>query len=94
MPRRCFRTAGSARSLVDGHLSDYDDAFFADRMLAYKPQMTSGKVTLLLRRCEFFSDRVVCLDPRRKLELWLDSNVLAGLVYEETERQNAVLEVE
>ena len=70
--------------LVDGHLSEDEDAFFAGRILAYKPEMTSRKVTLLLRRCEFFADRVVCRDPRRKLEVWLDSNVLPGLGWDLT----------
>ena len=79
-----FPYGGFGSILVDGHLSDDHDAFFADRILAYKPKMTSRKVTLLLRRCEFFTDRVVCRDPRRKLEVWLDSNVLPGLSWDLT----------
>jgi hypothetical protein len=79
-----FPYGGFGSILVDGHLSDDEDAFFADRILAYKPEMTSRKVTLLLRRCEFFADRVVCRDPRRKLEVWLDSNVLPGLGWDLT----------
>ena len=79
-----FPYGGFGSILVDGHLSDDENAFFADRILAYKPQMTSRKVTLLLRRCEFFADRVVCRDPRRKLEVWLDSNVLPGLGWDLT----------
>jgi hypothetical protein len=79
-----FPYGGFGSILVDGHLSDDEDVFFADRILAYKPEMTSRKVTLLLRRCEFFEDRVVCRDPRRKLEVWLDSNVLPGLGWDLT----------
>ncbi len=79
-----FPYGGFGAILVDGHLSDDEEAFFADRILAYKPEMTSRKVTLLLRRCEFFADRVVCRDPRRKLEVWLDSNVLPGLRWDLT----------
>ena len=79
-----FPYGGFGSILVNGHLSDDEDAFFADRILAYKPEMTSRKVTLLLRRCEFFADRVVCRDPRRKLEVWLDSNVLPGLGWDLT----------
>ena len=79
-----FPYGGFGSILVDGHLSADEDAFFADRILAYKPEMTSRKVTLLLRRCEFFADRVVCRDPRRKLEVWLDSNVLPGLGWDLT----------
>ena len=79
-----FPYGGFGAILVEGHLSDSEDAFFADRILAYKPEMTSRKVTLLLRRCEFFGDRVVCRDPRRKLEVWLDSNVFPGLNWDLT----------
>jgi hypothetical protein len=79
-----FPYGGFGSILVDGHLSDDEDAFFADRILAYKPEMTSRKVTMLLRRCEFFADRVVCRDPRRKLEVWLDSNILPGLDWDLT----------
>lgn len=79
-----FPYGGFGSILVEGHLSDDEDAFFADRILAYKPEMTSRKVTLLLRRCEFVADRVVCRDPRRKLEVWLDSNVLPGLGWDLT----------
>lgn len=79
-----FPYGGFGSILVDGHLSDDEDAFFADRILAYKPEMISRKVTLLLRRCEFFADRVVCRDPRRKLEVWLDSNVLPGMNWDLT----------
>jgi hypothetical protein len=79
-----FPYGGFGSILVDGHLSDDGGSFFADRILAYKPEMTSRKVTLLLRRCEFFADRVVCRDPRRKLEVWLDSNVLPRLGWDLT----------
>ena len=79
-----FPYGGFGSILVDGHLSDDENSFFADRILAYKPQMTSRKITLLLRRCEFFADRVVCRDPRRKLEVWLDSNILPGLGWDLT----------
>ncbi len=79
-----FPYGGFGSVLVDGHFSEDESAFFADRILAYKPEMTSRKVTLLLRRCEFFADRVVCRDPRRKLEVWLDSNVLPGLGWDLT----------
>jgi hypothetical protein len=79
-----FPYGGFGSILVDGHLSDDGNSFFAHRILAYKPEMTSRKVTLLLRRCEFFADRVVCRDPRRKLEVWLDSNILPGLGWDLT----------
>lgn len=64
---------------MEGRLANEEDAFFADRILAYKPEMTTRKVSLLLRQCEFLSDRVVCREPRRKLEAWLDANLLPGV---------------
>ena len=79
-----FPYGGFGSILVEGHLSEDDGVFFADRILAYKPEMTSRKVTLLLRQCEFFADRIVCRDPRRKLEVWLDSNLLPGLNWDLT----------
>ena len=79
-----FPYGGFGSILVDGHLSDDGNAFFVDRILAYKPTMASRKVTLLLRRSEFFADRVVCRDPRRKLEVWFDSNALPGLGWDLT----------
>ncbi len=79
-----FPYGGFGSILVEGRLSDDDCTFFADRILAYKPEMTSRKVMLLLRQCEFFADRIVCRDPRRKLEVWLDSNILPGLNWDLT----------
>ena len=35
--------------------------------------------SLLLRQCEFLADRVICRDRRRKVEVWLDANLLPDL---------------
>jgi len=77
-----FPYSGCGSILVEGSLSRDGDAFFADRILAYKPEMTSRKVSFLLRQCEFLADRVVCRDRRRKLELWLDSSLLGGIQWD------------
>jgi hypothetical protein len=82
-----FPYGGFGSILVEGHLSEDGDAFFADRILAYKPEMTSRRLSLLLRRCEFFADRVICRDPRRKVEVWLDANLLPGLDWDLTWNQ-------
>ena len=79
-----FPYGGFGSILVDGRLSDDEEAFFADRILGYKPEMTTRKVSLLLRRCEFFADRVICRDPRRKVEVWLDASALPGLDWDLT----------
>ena len=71
-----FPYSGFGSILVQGNLSNDGEAFFADRILAYKPEMQLRKASLLLRQCEFLADRVICRDPRRKLEVWLDSGLL------------------
>lgn len=77
-----FPYSGFGSILVEGNLSRNGEAFFADRILAYKPEMRSRKVALLLRQCEFLADRVVCRDRRRKLEVWLDSSLLGGIQWD------------
>jgi hypothetical protein len=79
-----FPYAGFGSILVEGQLSADSGAFFAHRILAYRPEMTSRRVSLLLRRCEVFADRIVCRDTRRKVEVWLDASVLPGLNWDLT----------
>ena len=79
-----FPYGGFGSILVQGNLSNDGEAFFAHRILAYKPEMQSRKVSLLLRQCEFLADRVICRDPRRKLEAWLDSGLLPGIDWDLT----------
>jgi len=79
-----FPYGGFGSILAEGHLSEDGQAFFAQRILAYKPEMTARKLSLLFRRCEFFHDRVVCRDPRRKIEVWLDASLLPGLHWDLT----------
>lgn len=76
-----FPYGGCGEILVSGHLSKDETTFFADSILAFKPQMRSRKVKVLLRQCEFLPDRVTLLDSRRKLEIWLDAGLLNGLVW-------------
>ena len=79
-----FPYGGFGSILVEGHLSEDGQAFFGRRILAFMPEMTTRKVSLLFRRCEFFQDRVICRDPRRKIEVWLDGNLLPGLYWDLT----------
>jgi len=74
-----FPYGGFGSILVEGKLSEDGGAFFAHRILAYRPEMNPRRVSLLFRQCEFFADRIVCRDSRRKLEVWLDANLLSGL---------------
>ena len=82
-----FPYGGFGSILVEGHLTEDGEAFFADRILAFKPEMTARKFSLLLRRCEFFADRVICRDPRRRVEVWFDANLLPGLDWSMTWNQ-------
>jgi len=79
-----FPYGGFGAILVEGHLSKEEDAFFADRILAYRPETVVRTVNFLLRQCEFLADRLVCRDGRRKLEVWLDSNAIPGLAWDLT----------
>lgn len=79
-----FPYGGFGVILVEGHLSKEGDAFFADRILVYRPETVVRKVNFLLRQCDFLADRVVCRDGRRKLEVWLDSNIVPGFEWDLT----------
>lgn len=79
-----FPYGGFGAILVEGHMSKEGDAFFADQILAYKPETVVRTVNFLLRQCEFLADRVVCRDGRRKLEVWLDSNIASDLKWDLT----------
>ncbi len=79
-----FPYGGFGLIVAEELLSADGQAFFADRILSYKPEMVTRKISLLLRRCEFFFDHVVCRDPRRKLEELLDAKLLPGLDWDLT----------
>lgn len=79
-----FPYGGFGSILVKGQLSNDGTAFFADRILAYKPEMQFRKASLLLRQCDFFADRVICRDGRRKLEVSLDAALLPGISWDLT----------
>lgn len=79
-----FPYGGCGEILVAGNLSKDERAFFADSILAFKPEMHSKNVRVLLRQCEFLPNCIALLDPRRKLEIWLDAGLLGGLAWDPT----------
>jgi hypothetical protein len=79
-----FPYAGRGSILVQGQRSSNGELFFADRILAHKPELSDRRVSLLLRQCEFLTDQIVCRDARRELEVWLDSNLVPGLNWDLT----------
>jgi hypothetical protein len=67
-----FPYGGFGSLLVSGERSRDGQTFFAQRILAFAPERSRRRFHLALRRCEFYQDRALCSDTRRKLELWLD----------------------
>lgn len=73
-----FPYGGKGDILVAGDLSKDGSTFFAKAILSYKPTTSRRKLKIRLRSFEFLPDRLGFLDPRRKLEVWLDSGLLNG----------------
>ncbi len=77
-----FPYGGEGDILVAGDLSKDGSTFFAKAILSYKPTTCRRKLKIRLRSFEFLPDRLGFLDPRRKLEVWLDSGLLNGLQWD------------
>ena len=67
-----FPYGGFGSLLVAGEPSRDGETFFARRILAFSPDLRRRRFHVPLRRCDFYDDRALCRDMRRKLELWLD----------------------
>ncbi len=73
-----FPYGGEGDILVSGDLSKDGSTFFATAILSYKPTTSRRRLKIRLRSFEFLPGRLGFLDPRRKLEVWLDSGLLNG----------------
>lgn len=82
-----FPYGGFGLILVEGQLAPDNTALFAHRILGYRPNVTHRKLSLLLRQCEFLADRIVCRDPRRKIEVSIDAGPLGGVHWDLTWNQ-------
>jgi hypothetical protein len=71
-----FPYGGFGSLLVAGEPSRDGQTFFARRVLAFSPDLRRRRFHVALRRCDFYDDRALCRDVRRKLEFWLDAAVL------------------
>lgn len=71
-----FPYGGFGSLLVDGVRSPDGKTFFAQRILAFLPERRQRGFRLPLRHCDFYVDRAICRDARRKLEFWLDPALL------------------
>jgi hypothetical protein len=47
--------------------------------LAFSPEQKRCRFHLPVHQCDFYADRALCRDVRRKLELWLDPALLHTL---------------
>lgn len=82
-----FPYGGFGIILVEGDFSQDGTVFFADGILAFRPEVKLRKFSVLLRQCEFLADRIVCRDPRRRIEVSLDAGLLGGLRWDLTWNQ-------
>jgi hypothetical protein len=74
-----FPYGGFGSLLVDGEPSRDGQTFFARRILAFSPDLRRRRFHVPLRKCDFYDDRALCRDMRRKLEVWLDPAALHTL---------------
>jgi len=71
-----FPYGGFGSLLVAGEPSRDEQTFFARGILAFSPHLRRRRFHVSLRKCDFYDDRALCRDARRKLEFWLDPAVL------------------
>jgi hypothetical protein len=74
-----FPYGGFGSLLVAGEPSRDGQTFFACRILAFSPELRRRRFHIPMRRCDFYDDRALCRDARRKLEFWLDPAALHAL---------------
>jgi hypothetical protein len=71
-----FPYGGFGSLLVSGERSRDGQTFFAHRILAFSPERRYRRFHVPARQCDFYADRALCRDVRRKLEFWLDPALL------------------
>jgi hypothetical protein len=74
-----FPYGGFGSLIVAGEPSRDGKTFFARRILAFSPDLRRRRFRVPLRKCDFYDDRALCRDMRRKLEFWLDPAALHTL---------------
>ena len=62
-----FAYGGFGSLLVAGEPSRDGATFFARRIIAFSPDLRRRRFHVPLRRCDFYDDRALCRDVRRKL---------------------------
>ena len=74
-----FPYGGFGSLLVSGERSRDGRTFFAQHILSFSPELKQRRFHLPVRQCDFYENRALCRDVRRKLEFWLDPAVLHTL---------------
>lgn len=74
-----FPYGGFGSLLVSGERSRDGQTFFAQHILSFSPELKHRRFHLPVRQCDFYENRALCHDVRRKLEFWLDPAVLHTL---------------
>ena len=70
-----FPFGGVGMLLLEGHFLGSDREFIGRRILDFSPEMIEQKLSLLLRRADFFEDRIEIRDARRRVEVYLDTQL-------------------
>src|SRR5205823_8721862 len=71
-----FPYGGFGSILVAGDRSRDGQTFFATRILSFVPEQQERRFHAPLRRFDFYSDRAIYRDVRRKLEVILDQSAM------------------
>jgi len=71
-----FPYGGFGSILVCGELSRDGNRFFAHRILSFLPTRRQRRFRAALRKVDFYDDRAVYRDSRRKVEVVFDANLL------------------
>src|SRR6516164_2159835 len=84
--RRSFPTAVLDRSFVLGDRSRDGQTFFVRRIASFVPESRQRRFRAPLRKFEFYSDRALYRDPRRKLEVLVDQSAIP-IIWDQTWNQ-------
>lgn len=71
-----FPYGGFGSLLVTGQRSRDGQTFFADRILSFLPECRHRRFRAPMRQCDFYDDRALYRDSRRRLDLWIDPALL------------------
>lgn len=81
-----FPYSGFGSLLVSGDRSRDGKTFFANRILAFRPELTRYRLSAPLRKFEFYTNCAVYRDPRRGLELTVDQAAMP-VIWDQTWNQ-------